>query len=162
MFALRFAGSMAAAVWVGGLLTLGTIVAPVLFPEILSNAIADRRAVAAALFGELLRRFHLVPYGCAGVILGSLVVRAILGPRPRRFGLRVGLTLLMLAVSVYSGFALTGRFERLREDIGASPANARGDNPHRLTFARLQRESTALMLVPLTGTIILLISELKD
>jgi hypothetical protein len=162
MLALRFAGLLAVAVWFGGLLTLGTIVAPALFEELAARQVADHRVIAGALFGEMLRRFHFVSYGCAGVILVSLVARAILGPRPRRFGLRIWVASAMLAVAVFSGSVLSSRIERLRQEIGGSPSSLREDDPRRIAFDRLHTQSTALLLVPLIGSVVLLVPELKD
>ena len=162
MLALRFAGLLALAVWFGGLLTLGTIGASTLFEELAARQGADGRILAGAVFAEMLRRFQLVSYACGGVILGSLAARAVLGPRPRWFGLRIALTSVMLAVSLYSGVVVTGQIDRLRQQIGTSPSSLRDDDPRRVTFGRLHAQSTALHLVPLIGSLILLVSELKD
>jgi hypothetical protein len=161
MLALRFAGLLAVAVWFGGLLTLGTIAAPALFDGMAARQ-EEGRALAGALFGEMLRRFHLVAYGCASVILISLMARAILGPRPRRFGVRIGVATVMLAATAYSGVVLTGRIERVQREIGGAPSSLREDDPRRLTFDRLHAQSTALFMVPLIGSFVLLVPELKD
>lgn len=162
MLALRFAGLLAVAVWFGGLLALGTIAAPSVFDVIDSRQIADGRVLAGDLFGEILRRFHLVGYACGGLILVSLIARAVLGPRPRFFAIRAGLTTVMLASVVYSGTVLTGRIETLRHEIGAAPSSLSEDDPRRQAFRRLHEQSTGLQLVPLIGGLALLIGELLD
>lgn len=162
MLALRFAGLLAVAVWFGGLLALGTIAAPALFDVIDSRQIADGRVLAGALFGEILRRFHLVSYVCGGAILLSLVARAVLGPRPRFFGIRAGITSAMVAAAVYSGTTLTGRIDTLRHEIGAAPSSLGEDDPRRAAFRRLHEQSTAVQLVPLLGGLALLVAEILD
>ena len=161
MLALRFAGLLAAAVWFGGLLALGTIAAPAIF-DVMTAQAADGRTLAGATFGEVLRRFHLVSYGCGAVIIGSLVTRAVLGPRPRRFGLRTGIAAVMVGVAVYSGVILTGRIERLRTAIGVAPSSLDSGDPRRLEFARLHMQSAALQVVPLLGGLVLLAFERLD
>src|SRR5688500_254138 len=101
MLALRYAGVLALTLWVGGLLALGGIAAPSIFD--VAAALAGDRGLAGAIFGETLRRFHLVTYLCGFVLLGTLLMRGVLGPRPVMFALRVGVAFLMLVASAYSG-----------------------------------------------------------
>lgn len=162
MLALRFAGLLAVAVWFGGLLALGAVAAPAVFDATAARQIAEPRALAGALVGEILRRFHLVTYVCAGVILATLALRAVLGPRPRYFRTRMTVASGMLAAALYSGLWLTGQIERLRQEIAVSPSSLREDDPRRVEFGRLHARSTAVQLVPLIGSLVLLISELKD
>ena len=103
MLALRYGAVLAIAVWAGGLLALGAIVAPAIFDVVALRQVPEGRVLAGAIFGEAFRRFHLVGYGCGAVLLLSLGIRAILGPRPRRFAVRFGIAALMLAASLYSG-----------------------------------------------------------
>ena len=103
MLALRFAGLLALAVWVGGLVALGAIAAPAIFDVVTLRQIADGRTVSGAIFGEILRRFHLVAYACAAGVIGSLIIRAVLGPRPRWFAVRLAIAGVMLAATAYSG-----------------------------------------------------------
>jgi Domain of unknown function (DUF4149) len=162
MLALRFAGLLAVAVWFGGLLALGAIAAPAIFDVADSGQIAGGRVVAGALFGEILRRFHLVGYGCGAVILVALSLRAVLGPRPRHFALATVTTSVMLAAAVYSGVVLSGRIEGLRQEIGTAPSSLPDDDPRRVEFGRLHAQSIAWQLVPLIGGVVLLFRELTD
>ena len=106
MLLLRFAAVLTLVVWVGGLLALGGVVAPAIFDVAAAQHVSDGRLLSGAIFGEILRRFNLITYGAGIVLLLTLVVRAILGPRPRRFAWRAALVLVMLATSVYSGVFL--------------------------------------------------------
>jgi hypothetical protein len=162
MLVLRYAALLTLVVWVGGLVVLGAIVAPSLFETIASRNIPDGRLLAGALFGDILRRFNLVSYISGAVLLLTLVIRAILGPRPRRFAWRAALTLVMLGMSVYAGLIVAGRIDRLQREIGVAPSTLAADDPRRLEFGWLHRLSTGLQLVPLLGGLTLIYWELKE
>jgi hypothetical protein len=90
MRVLRYAALVALIVWLGGLITLGAIVAPT-EPD-------------AARIGVILARFHFAAYGAGAVLLLSLVARRVLGPKPVHFGVRTGILCAMLVLTVYAGF----------------------------------------------------------
>jgi len=164
MLVLRFATVLAIAVWIGGLLALGAVAAPAIFDVVALRQVPDDRLLAGAIFGDVLRRFHLVSYGCGALILMSLVTRAVLGPRPRRFSLRLTVATLMLAASLYSGMVLSSRIARVQHEIGVStsPSSLPATDPRRLAFGRLHGQSTLIQLVPLIGGVVLMLFELKD
>src|SRR5450759_4595307 len=124
MFALRYAALLTLVIWVGGLLALGAIAAPSLFDVLAAKQIPESRMLAGALFGEMLRRFHLVSYGAGALLLGTLVLRRVLGPRPRRFGWRAGLATVMLGASAWSGLVVATRIAQLQQEIGATRSGA--------------------------------------
>ena len=161
---LRFATVLAIAVWIGGLLALGAVAAPAIFDVVALRQVPDGRMLSGAIFGDVLRRFHLVSYGCGALILVSLVTRAVLGPRPRRFSLRFTVATLMLAASLYSGIVLSSRIHRVQHEIGVStsPSSLPANDPRRLEFGRLHGQSTLIQLVPLIGGVVLMLFELKD
>lgn len=162
MLALRYAALLATALWVGGLITLGAIAAPSIFDTIAARGVGDGRVLAGAVFGEALRRFHLLSYACAAVIIVTLVVRAALGPRPVHFAIRLGITVVMLAVALYSGVALSSRIERVRNEAGGAPSALPDGDPRRVQFGRLHALSTVLQIVPVAGGLMLLFWELTD
>jgi hypothetical protein len=162
MLALRYAALLALVVWSGGLVALGMVAAPSAFDTLAASQVADGRALAGAVFGETLRRFHHVAYVCGGVLLLSLIARRILGPRPRHAGIRVALVSIMLAAMVYSGAVLAGRIHALQQSIGAAPSSLPAADPRRVEFGRLHATSTALLLVPVIGSLALIWWELRD
>jgi hypothetical protein len=162
MLALRYAGLLALTIWVGGLLVLGTIGAPSIFDVLAARHVPDGRVLAGAIFGETLRRFHLLSYACGLVLLATLVARGVLGPRPRRFAIRLGTACLMLAATVYSGVVVSGQVRRAQARIGASPSMLPEGDPRRAAFGRLHATASGLQLVPIVGGMILLFRELKD
>ena len=162
MLALRYAALVALAVWAGGLVALGTVAAPSMFDVLAARQIPDARVVAGAIFGEALGRFHRISYVCGAVLLCSLAARAVLGPRPRRFALRLAITMTMLTASLYSGLVVSRQIEQLRRDIGVSPSTLPATDPRRAQFGRLHGTSTTLELVPVLGALLLLAWELRD
>lgn len=162
MFLLRYVALLALVVWVGGLVALGAIAAPATFDVMAARQIADGRLLAGAVFGEILRRFFFVSCGAAAVILASLTLRRILGPKPRHFGLRAVTLILMIAATVYSGVVVSGRIAQLQSSIGVAPSSLPESDPRRAEFGRLHATSTALQLVPLLGGLALIFWELRE
>ena len=162
MFALRYVALLTLVIWVGGLLALGTIAAPSLFDVLAAKPIPESRMLAGALFGEMLRRFHLVSYGAGALLLGTLILRRVLGPRPRRFGWRAGLATVMLGASAWSGLVVATRIAQLQQEIGVAPSSLPDGDARRGAFGRLHGLSTALQLVPLVGGLMLIYWEIKE
>jgi hypothetical protein len=162
MLVLRYAALLALVVWVGGLLALGGIAAPSIFDVVAQRQIADGRILSGALFGEMLRRFTLVSYLSGTVLLLSLILRRILGPRPHRFAWRAGIGLVMLAATAYGSIGIASRITHLQREIAVAPSSLPEGDPRRVEFGRLHGISTALQLVPLLGGLILLFWEQHD
>jgi len=162
MFLLRYVALLALVVWVGGLVALGGIAAPATFDVMAARQVADGRVLAGAVFGEILRRFFLASMGAAAVILVSLVLRRILGPKPRHFGWRAGILLLMIASSVYAGIFVAGRIAAIQSSMTVAPSSLPESDPRRVEFGRLHATSSALQLVPLVGGLALIFWELRE
>jgi hypothetical protein len=164
MLVLRYVAVLALAVWFGGLVVLGGVAAQAIFAVVASYGLVDGQALAGAIFGEALRRFHPVAYACGGVILVSLITRRILGPRPRPFGIRLAVGILMLAAMLYSGFVILPAVTRVRQQIGptVSASTLPADDPRRAAFERLHERSRLVLLMPLVGAFLLLFFELSD
>jgi hypothetical protein len=162
MLLLRYVALLALILWIGGLVALGAVAAPATFDVMAARQIPDGRLLAGAVFGEILRRFFLVTCAAAAVILASLTLRRVLGPKPRQFGLRAGLLILMTAATVYSGVVIAGRIATLQTSIGVAPSSLPAGDPRRIEFGRLHLVSTALQLVPLLGGLALVFWELKE
>ena len=141
MLALRYAGVLALTLWVGGLLVLGAIAAPSIFDVLAIRHVADDRVLAGAIFGETLRRFHLLSYACGFVLLVTLLARGILGPRPIWFAARLGTACLMVAATAYSGLVVPLKSHGRRHKSAGHPRASRkpirgawpsaGCTPHR-------------------------------
>ncbi|MGB2715845.1 MAG: DUF4149 domain-containing protein [Vicinamibacterales bacterium] len=161
MLALRYAALLALVVWVGGLVILGAVVAPSTF-DVLGTTGAAGTHQAGTLFGEILRRFHLITYGCGAVVLISLITRAILGPRPRRFAIRLSLAAVMIAASGWVGVVVAPQISSAQREIGAPMTSVPPHDPRRETFERLHRLSSRLEMLPFFAGLALLFWEMKD
>jgi uncharacterized protein DUF4149 len=162
MLALRYVSLLALVVWVGGLLALGSVAAPSIFAVLAITQPDEGRMLAGALFGEILRRFHMVGYAAGGLLLGTLLLRRVLGPAPRRFAWRAGIATVMLAASAYSGLVVAARIAEIQTSIGAAPSSLPAGDARRVEFGRLHGLSTALELIPVLGGLALIFWELKE
>src|SRR5262249_57296914 len=82
MVAVRYVALLALVVWLGGMVMLGAVVAPSTFRVLQAADPAAGRVLAGALFGEILRLFHLLAYACGALIILALVVMKFVGPPP--------------------------------------------------------------------------------
>lgn len=162
MLLLRYVALLALVVWVGGLVALGAIAAPAIFDVMALRQVPDGRLLAGAVFGEILRRFFLVSCGAGLLLLMSLTLRRILGPKPRHFGFRAGILLLMLVATLYAGVVVAGRIASLQASMNVAPSSLPAADPRRIEFGRLHLISTSLQLVPLLGGLALIFWELKE
>ncbi len=159
---LRYAGLLALTLWVGGLVVLAGIAAPSIFDVVEGQAAGSGRLLAGAIFGEVLRRFHLLSYVCGVVLVSTLLARRVLGPRPVRFAVRLGIACLMCAAMLSSGMIVSVRIAQAQSSIGAAPSSLPPNDPRRVAFGRLHALSTGLLAVPVFGGLVLLFRELKD
>jgi uncharacterized membrane protein len=162
MFLLRYVSLLALVVWVGGLVALAAIAAPATFDVMAARQIPDGRVLAGAVFGEVLRRFFVASSIAAAVVLASLTLRRILGPKPRHFGLRAGILFAMIAAAVYAGVVVSARIAGLQASMTVAPSSLPPSDPRRIEFGRLHATSTALQLVPLVGGLALIFWELRE
>ncbi len=162
MLALRYAYVLALVVWLGGMLLLGAVVAPTTFGVLQAQDPAEGRALAGAVFGAALARFHWITYGAALVLLLSLTLIAIFGPRPVAFSRRIAVIVVMLTISLYSGFRIGPRVQALREASSVLPSALEAGNPRRVEFDRLHQLSTWLMMINIAGGLVLLYWEAQE
>jgi hypothetical protein len=162
MSVLRFASLVVLAVWVGGLAALGTVAAPAIFTTLESQDPSGGRALAATIFGAVFMRFQHGAWILGGILLVLLIVRAVLGPRPRPFALRIAAVTTMLAASLAAGLVVAPRIEAIRrETTGAVAALAESD-ARRVAFGRLHGLSNGLMGLTLLVGVWLLWAEMHD
>ena len=161
MLALRFAAVLALVIWIGGLAVLGGLAAPATF-DVLGARGGEGRMLAGAVVGETLRRFQTVSYACGAVLVASLAVRAVLGPRPRRFAIRMLTAVVMIAAGAYAGAVIAPRISQAQRTLGVAPSTLPDGDPRRAEFGRLHAVSVSLQLVPILGGLALLFFELKD
>jgi putative copper export protein len=98
---------LAAAAWLGGLVALGAVVAPVVFSMVSWPSNADAMIV-------VFRRFDLVAMSCGALLLATEAVRAIAGvPLTRLDYTRAALSLLAAGAAVFEGVRVSPRIAQL-------------------------------------------------
>jgi hypothetical protein len=161
MLALRYVYVLALVIWLGGMIVLGALVAPVTF-DVLPGRTPEGRELAGAVFGAVLAAFHYVAYGAGGVLLVTLAIMRILGPRPAAFGIRAAIVAVMLAIALYSGFVILTRIDSIQAAAGGSVSRLPPDDARRTEFDGLHQLSTRLMLFNMAGALVLLYWEARE
>lgn len=162
MRALRYVYILALVVWLGGMVVLGAVVAPVTFQVLQASAPATGRELGGAVFTAILERFHYVAYASGTLLLVTLAAMALLGPRPSGLAMRAALVAAMLAVALYSGVVVLRTADGIRRDVGGLPSQLPATDARRIRFDELHVLSTRLMMVNLVGALALLFWETRE
>jgi hypothetical protein len=135
---VRAASALAATFWVFGMLTLGAIVAPVIF-----GAIGTQDAASAMVV--VFRRFDRIILGCAAVVLACEATSAYLTrPLARLDQIRAAVAVVMAALGGWQALRLSPGIASLHEQ-GA----IRGLGPLGLQLEALHSQATTLATVQL-------------
>ena len=162
MLALRYVYVLALAVWLGGMLILGAIVAPTTFEVLQASGGSQGRELAGAVFGAALARFHYIAYAAGGVLLLTLGAMRVLGPRPRHSGVRALIVAVMLGVALYSGFVVLRQIDAVQVAAGGLPSRLPAGDERRVEFDALHVLSTRLMMFNIAGALVLLYWEARE
>ena len=162
MIALRYVYVVALAIWVGGLITLGSVVAPSAFAVLEPENLSGQPSLAATLIGEVFRRFHLVGYAAGALLLSTLLLMKVVGPRPTGFGVRLVMVTAMLAVSLVTGLWVNPQIASMRASVAMPIATLAPDDPRRVNFGRLHGVSTTLMVMTILGGLVLCYWETRE
>jgi hypothetical protein len=162
MFAIRYVALLALVVWLGGMILLGLLVAPSTFRVLQAADPVAGRVLAGSLFGDILRHFDLVAYGCGTVILVCLFAIKFLGPPPRAFVARAAIVVFMLIIAVYSGYPVSREIAQIQSHL-SGPVNALPEtDPRRVRFDRLHQMSTTLMTINMALGLVLLFWYIRE
>lgn len=161
VLAVRYIGLAALVAWLGGMIVLGLLVAPSIFRVLQASDPTAGRVLAGAVFGDILRRFHLLAYVCGGLLLTTLMLERLgtsqsTGSQPRGLSARAAIVLVMLAVAAYSGFPLTREIARVQSQVQGPMNKLPPSDPRRVLFDRLHATSTTLMTVNMALGLVLL------
>lgn len=162
MSVLRFVSLLVLALWIGGLATLGSLAAPEIFSVLERHDPEHGRALAGEVFGAVFQQFQRVAWVLGGVLLALYGVRALLGPRPRRFGLRVGAAAGLLTISLVGGLMIAPRIDAIRRSTTGPVASLPDTDSRRTEFGRLHGLSNGLMVLTLLAGAGLIWAELRD
>jgi len=161
MLALRYLYLLALVLWLGGMVVLGAIVAPSTFQVLQSLEPQSGRALAGEVFGTALARFAYLAYGCAGVMIVTLTVMGLLGPRPQPFLIRGILILAMLGLALYAGVVVASEIALVQQEAGGLPSALAAADPRRIRFDSLHTLSERLMTVNVIAALALLFMEAR-
>ena len=162
MLALRYVYVLALAVWLGGMVVLGAVVAPTTFQVLQAIEPSTGRLLGGAVFGAILSRFHYVAYGTGALALLALAAMALLGPRPVAFAVRSAIVALMLVVALYSGLVVLREVNSIQRAVGGLPSSLPAGDERRVRFDQLHQLSTRLMVINIVGALMLLYWEAKE
>jgi uncharacterized membrane protein len=162
VLALRYVYVLALAVWLGGMVILGAVVAPATFQVLQASEPVTGRLLGGAVFGAVLARFHFVAYAAGALALLSLTAMALLGPRPRAFAVRSSIVALMLLTALYSGFVVLSEVDAIQQEVSGLPSSLPAYDARRIRFDRLHQLSTQLMIVNIVGALVLLYWEARE
>jgi uncharacterized membrane protein len=162
MPAVRYLYILALVTWLGGMLVAAAVVAPATFEVLEHWDPKTGRVLAGQVFGEILRRFHVLAYAAASVLLVTLTVQRLIGPRPRASGIRAGIIATMLGAMAYSGFIVIPQVEALQRSVEGPVNRLPAADPRRQEFDRLHGLSSMLLSATAIGGLLLLAWEIRE
>ena len=151
MFALRYVYVVALVLWVGGLVAVGALVAPAVFGVLQAWNESQGRVLAGQVFGEVLLRLTWLSYAMGAVMFITLTLHRLLGARPIKYGIRVGIMALMLVMMMITGFYLIPEVDAIQAGISGPVADLPDADPRRVAFNRLHGLSNILFSITAIG-----------
>ncbi len=91
----------------------------------------------------------------AVVMLLTLTLQRMLGPRPKHYGIRVGLLAVMLGLMLYSGIILSPRIDQIQAQVTGPMNQLPATDEKRLEFDGLHQLSTILVTATMAGGLVL-------
>jgi uncharacterized membrane protein len=162
MRSLRYLYVLALVLWLGGMAIAGLVVAPVTFAVLEAWNPATGRVLAGDVFGAVLERLSLIGYAAGGLMFVVLTVQRLLGPRPRSYGIRVGIIAVMLAFTMYSDMIAAPRIDQLQSQVSGPMNQLDASDARRVEFDSLHSLSTALIMMAIGGGLVLLGWETRE
>lgn len=158
MLVIRYLALTVLVIWLGGMIVLGLLVAPSTFAVLQASAAdpGSGRMLAGAVFGEILRRFHLLAYGCGAILLTCLFMMKFIGPPPQAFVTRAAIVAVMLALAAYSGVPVSREIATLQSQVSGPISALPETDARRASFNRLHSLSTTLMMINMGLGVVLL------
>ena len=151
MFALRYLYVVALVLWVGGLVVAGALVAPSVFGVLQGWNPSQGRVLAGQVFGEVLLRLTWLSYAMGAVMLITLTLHRLLGARPLKYGIRVGIMTVMLVMMMITGFYLIPQVNAIQAQVQAPVSDLPDTDARRQEFIRLHGLSNILFSITAIG-----------
>ena len=151
MVLLRYLYVVALVLWVGGLITAGALVAPSVFGVLQAWNESQGRVLAGQVFGEVLLRLTWLSYAMGGLMFITLTLHRLLGARPVKYGIRVGIMGVMLLMMMITGFVLIPQVDAIQAEVKGPVAELPDSDPRRMEFNRLHGLSNILFSITAIG-----------
>jgi hypothetical protein len=151
MFLLRYLYVVALVLWVGGLVVAGALVAPSVFGVLQAWNQSQGRVLAGQVFGEVLLRLTWLSYAMGGIMIITLTLHRLLGARPLKYGIRVGIMAMMLVMMMITGFYLIPEVDALQAQVSGPMSELPDTDPRRVEFNRLHGLSNILFSITAIG-----------
>jgi hypothetical protein len=151
MFLLRYLYVVALVLWVGGLVVAGALVAPSVFGVLQAWNQSQGRVLAGQVFGEVLLRLTWLSYAMGGIMFITLTLHRLLGARPLKYGIRVGIMATMLVMMMITGFYLIPEVDAIQAQVSGPMSELPDTDPRRVEFNRLHGLSNILFSITAIG-----------
>jgi hypothetical protein len=162
MFVLRYLYILALGVWLGGMTVAGFVAAPTIFSVLEGWNPVEGRVLAGEVVGAMLVQLHLIFYAAAAVMLLTLTIRRLLGPKPVAYGVRASIIMVMFGLVLASGLGISPRVEAMQKEIGGSVAALPSTDPRRASFYQLHGLSNLLLSASAVGALLLVFWESRE
>jgi hypothetical protein len=162
MVLLRYLYVVALVLWVGGLITAGALVAPSVFGVLQAWNETQGRELAGQVFGEVLLRLTWLSYAMGGIMFITLTLHRLLGARPVKYGIRVGIMAMMLLLMMYIGFYLLPGVDAIQAAVQGPMSALPETDPRRIEFDRLHGLSNILFSLTALGGLALCFWESRE
>jgi hypothetical protein len=151
MVLLRYLYVVALVLWVGGLVSAGAVVAPSVFGVLQAWNPSEGRVLAGQVFGEVLLRLTWLSYAMAVIMFVTLTLHRLLGARPLKYGIRVGIMTLMLVMMMAMGFYIIPEVNTIQDRVTGPVSLLAETDPLRVEFERLHGLSNILFAITALG-----------
>jgi uncharacterized membrane protein len=162
MVLLRYLYVVALVLWVGGLITAGALVAPAVFGVLQSWNQSEGRVLAGRVFGDVLLRLTWLSYAMGGIMFITLTLHRLLGARPVKYGIRVGIMAVMMLLMMYIGFYLLPGVDAIQAQVPGPMSALAETDPKRIEFERLHGLSNILFSITAIGGLALCFWETRE
>jgi len=151
MVFLRYLYVVALVLWVGGLVSAGALVAPSVFGVLQAWNETQGRVLAGQVFGEVLLRLTWLSYVMGAIMFVTLTLHRLLGARPLKYGIRVGIMALMLVMMMAMGFYIIPAVNAIQAQVGGPVSLLAATDARRIDFDRLHGLSNILFSITAIG-----------
>ena len=162
MVLLRYLYVVALVLWVGGLITAGALVAPSVFGVLQAWNESEGRVLAGRVFGDVLLRLTWLSYAMGGIMFITLTLHRLLGARPVKYGIRVGIMAVMMLMMMYIGFYLLPGVDAIQAQVAGPMSALPETDPRRIEFDGLHGLSNILFSLTAAGGLALCFWETRE